>query len=77
MPPVPVGVFIDEAKASEWDRPCSRSWLKCLGFLLPNKLIADTLVSSCADCLSREGLAFQTGSAIILWELGVWGEKAT
>lgn len=53
------------------------SWFRCLRFLLPNKLIADTLVSSCADCLSREGLAFQTGSALILWELGVWGEKAT
>lgn len=38
------------------------SYLKCLRFLLPNKLIANTLVSSCADCLSREGFAFQTGS---------------
>lgn len=37
------------------------SYLKCLRFLLPNKLIANTLVSSCADCLSREGVVFQTG----------------
>lgn len=36
------------------------SYLKCLRFLLPNKLIADTLVGSCAACLSRDCFAFQT-----------------
>lgn len=36
------------------------SYLKCLGFLLPNKLIADTLMNSCADFLSRDCSAFQT-----------------
>lgn len=36
------------------------SYLKCLRILLPNKLIANTLVSSCADCLSRDCFAFQT-----------------
>ena len=38
------------------------SYLKCLRFLLPNKLIADTLVNpcSCAACLSRDCFAFQT-----------------
>lgn len=37
------------------------SYLKCLRFLLPNKLIANTLVSSCAACPSRDWCAFQTG----------------
>lgn len=46
------------------------SYLKCLRFLSPNKLIANTLVSSCADCLSREGLRSRQGHTIILWELG-------
>lgn len=36
------------------------SYLKCLGFLLPNKLIADTLMNSCADFLPRDCSAFQT-----------------
>lgn len=54
----PVEVFIDGAKASE--RLGHTDGPKCLGFLLPNKLIADTLMNSCADFLSRDCSAFQT-----------------
>lgn len=38
------------------------SYLKCLRFLLPNKPIANTLVSSCADRSSGESFVFQTGT---------------
>lgn len=57
-----VETFIDGAKAwGETDYTAS-SYLKCLRFLLPDKLIANTLVNSCADRLFRDGFGFQTGS---------------
>lgn len=58
---VPVEVFIDGVKVWGWDGPHASSYLKCLRFLLPNKQIANTLVSSCAEGVSREGFVLQTG----------------
>lgn len=51
-------------------RHTGSSCSKCLRFLLPNKLITNTLVSSCADCLSREVLHSRQGHTLMLQELG-------
>lgn len=42
------------------------SYLKCLGFLLPNKLIADTLMNSCADFSPGTVLHSKPSHTIIL-----------